>query len=101
MNNMGGTARTLSYQHDAAGRRTRLTFPDGAFFAYEYDAAGNLTAVRENGGTVVASFNYHTHGRVSGQTVSGAGTSSRRASPATRWTMGICWRPSAMWRTTP
>ena len=29
---MGGTTRTLSYQYDAAGGRTRITHPDGAWF---------------------------------------------------------------------
>jgi YD repeat-containing protein len=38
-------------------------------------AAGNLTAVKENGGTVVASFSYNSAGRVSGHSVSGAATS--------------------------
>ena len=71
---MGGFTRTLAYQLDAGSRRTRLTYPDSTFFGYEYDAASRLTAVRENGGTVVASFSYNNAGRVSGQSVSGAAT---------------------------
>ncbi|MEA3044453.1 MAG: hypothetical protein QOH47_2291 [Sphingomonadales bacterium] len=38
--NMGGVTRTLSYQYDAAGGRTRITHPDGAWFATLRDALG-------------------------------------------------------------
>jgi RHS repeat-associated protein len=34
---MGGTARTLSYQYDADGNRTRITHPDGVYFTSAYD----------------------------------------------------------------
>jgi YD repeat-containing protein len=69
------SARTLTYKHDAAGRRTRLTFPDGVFFGYEHDAAGRLTAVRENGALAVAMFSYHGHCRVAGHSGPGFGSS--------------------------
>lgn len=35
--NMGGTARTLSYQYDADGNRVRIVHPDGVNFDYAYD----------------------------------------------------------------
>jgi YD repeat-containing protein len=38
--NMGGVTRTLSYQHDAAGNRTRITHPDGVSFDTVYDGLG-------------------------------------------------------------
>lgn len=41
---MGGTARTLSYQYDADGNRTRITHPDGVYFAYSYDGLDRMTA---------------------------------------------------------
>ena len=72
---MGGASRTLSYQYDAASNRTRLTHPDGTFFTYEYDAAAAPTAVRENGGTLLASFGYDSAGRRSSLGFAGAGTS--------------------------
>src|SRR5205085_4337443 len=34
---MGGTTRTLSYLYDRDGDRTRITHPDGTFFASRYD----------------------------------------------------------------
>jgi RHS repeat-associated protein len=34
---LGGTTRTLAYQHDRGGNRTRLTHPDGVQFNYSYD----------------------------------------------------------------
>lgn len=60
---MGGISRTLSFQYDAASNRTRVTHPDGTFITYEYDAAAAPTAVRENGGAVLASFAYDGAGR--------------------------------------
>lgn len=49
--NMGGSARTLSYQYNAASNRTRVTHPDGSYFETDYDAAGRMTVLRENSDT--------------------------------------------------
>jgi RHS repeat-associated protein len=57
-NNTGGTSRTLAYQYDPGSRRSRLTLPDTNYFSYDYDPAGHLTAIHENGGAAVASFTY-------------------------------------------
>lgn len=54
---------SLGSQYDAAGRRTRLTWNDGFYVTYEYDQADAMTAVRENGGFVLASFGYDDLGR--------------------------------------
>src|SRR5688500_11810217 len=35
--NMGGTSRTLTYEHVSGGRRTRVTHPDGMAFGFGYD----------------------------------------------------------------
>ncbi|MET4898923.1 RHS repeat domain-containing protein, partial [Sphingomonadaceae bacterium jetA1] len=43
---------TLGYQFDANDNRTRMTYPDGTFFTFDYDSLDRRTAVRENGGTV-------------------------------------------------
>jgi RHS repeat-associated protein len=56
------SGRTVSYLYDAAGRRTRMTWPDSFFVAYDYNVAGELTAIRENGAAsgpgVLATFAY-------------------------------------------
>lgn len=54
---------TKSSQYDLAGRRTRLTWSDGFFVTYDYDAANEMTAIHENGGGVLASFAYDDLGR--------------------------------------
>lgn len=58
---------STSYQYDNAGRTTRLTWADGFYAAYDYDVAGNVTAVRENGATsgvgVLATYAYDDLGR--------------------------------------
>ncbi len=42
------TTRTVSYQYDANGNRTRVTWPDGWYAAYVFDAFDQLTAVDDN-----------------------------------------------------
>ncbi len=74
-NNTVGTSQTLTYQHDAGSRRTRLTFPDSNYFIYDQAANGQLTDIRENGGTAVATFSYDAAARPSGQTYAGASSS--------------------------
>ncbi|MET4898994.1 hypothetical protein RN629_18010, partial [Sphingomonadaceae bacterium jetA1] len=49
--NLSGAALTLGYQFDANDNRTRMTYPDGTFFTFDYDSLDRRTAVRENGGT--------------------------------------------------
>jgi RHS repeat-associated protein len=63
--------RTLTYQYDAAGNRTRMTWPDtGAnalYVAYVYDVLNRVTMVEENGATsgpgLLASYGYDSLGR--------------------------------------
>jgi hypothetical protein len=50
-------------QYDHGGRRTRLTWPDGFFVSYDYRVTGEMAAIRENGGAVLASFSYDELGR--------------------------------------
>src|SRR5690606_901995 len=40
--NLGGVTRTVTSDYDAHGNRTRLTYPDGAFFEYAYDDRDRL-----------------------------------------------------------
>ncbi|WP_179506220.1 MULTISPECIES: RHS repeat-associated core domain-containing protein [unclassified Sphingomonas] len=63
---------SVSYLNDVAGNRTRLTWSDTNYVTYDYDLAGNVTAIRENGATsgvgVLASYSYDTLGRRSSVT---------------------------------
>ncbi|QBX36506.1 hypothetical protein E4M02_13905 [Brevundimonas sp. S30B] len=64
-----GPLGAVGSQYDLAGRRTRLTWPDGFFAAYDYNVAGVLTGVRENGTDwPLAAFAYDVLGRRIGQT---------------------------------
>jgi RHS repeat-associated protein len=65
-NNLGGTSRTISYQYDANGNRTSLTFPDGQYFAYDFDGLDRMTLIKENGGTQIASFSWNNRGERTG-----------------------------------
>lgn len=76
-----GPQGTVLSEYDAADRRTRITWPGSTFYAvYDYDVAGNLKAVRENGATsgagVLASFGYDSLGRRTGVTWGNGVTSS-------------------------
>jgi RHS repeat-associated protein len=66
--NMDGASRTLSYQYDLAGNRTRVTHPDGMFFTYQYDTAGRLTGILENGTASLAGFAYDAQGQLQNRT---------------------------------
>jgi RHS repeat-associated protein len=59
--------RSLSYQYDLAGNRTRLTYPDGNYVQYTYDAMNRMDQVRENGATsgagLLADYAYDNLGR--------------------------------------
>jgi RHS repeat-associated protein len=59
----GDATSARTSQYDAAGRRTRLTWADGFFVTYEYDATGLMTAIKENGTTSLATFEYDDIGR--------------------------------------
>ncbi|MDV6331296.1 RHS repeat domain-containing protein [Asticcacaulis sp. 201] len=53
--NVAAADSTTSYQYDALGRLTLVTYPDGGSVAYSYDAAGNRVAVQRVAGTAPAS----------------------------------------------
>lgn len=79
MTSEGQPFGTVSYQYDLAGRRTRMTWWDGFYVDYDYQANGRLTTIRENGATsgagVLVSYSYDQLGRRTG-VVRGNGTSS-------------------------
>lgn len=54
--------RTIYSDYDPAGNRIKVTWPDGLYASYGYDAAGRLTSVGENGATsgagLLAAFTY-------------------------------------------
>ncbi|WP_256077337.1 RHS repeat-associated core domain-containing protein [Massilia sp. YIM B04103] len=52
--------KTLGYQYDAAGNRTRITWPEATPFyvSTEYDVLNRPTVIKELGSTVLASYGY-------------------------------------------
>jgi len=55
--------RALTFQLDAAGNRTRLTWPDANYIQYDVDPLNRVTKVRENGASsgvgVLATYAYN------------------------------------------
>lgn len=63
---MDGDARTMSYQYDADGNRTRVSFPDGNYTTYSYDGLDRPQTILRSGSATVASYTYDAAGRRAG-----------------------------------
>jgi RHS repeat-associated protein len=61
-NNMGGNTRTLTYQYDRDGNRTRITHPDTIYFNTTYDGLNRPLLVQANASTTIAGNEYYAHG---------------------------------------
>lgn len=83
-----GTELTVSYLYDAAGRRTRMTYPDGYYLSYEYWGGGGLRYIKENGSLIIATYEYDAFGR-SDKLTFGNGVSSDRAFNAANRLSGL------------
>ncbi|WP_338445659.1 RHS repeat-associated core domain-containing protein [Pelagerythrobacter marensis] len=79
-----GPLGTVGYQYDTAGRRTRMTWPDGFYVTYEYHTDGSIKAIRENGSTVLASYGYNTQGEPTGVTFANGASQSLAFDPVGR-----------------
>jgi len=73
-----GVSRTLSYQYNTNGNRTRVTHPDGRYFTYEHDRLGRVLAVRDDAGLVIASFSHTPEGARESLAFPGAATTYGR-----------------------
>jgi len=70
------TSRTIQYQWDADGNRTRRTDPDGTYFDTHYDGLDRATVTRENAVTSLFTFSYDQLGRRAGITRANGTTTS-------------------------
>jgi RHS repeat-associated protein len=55
--------KTLAYQYDLAGNRTRMTWWDGFFVTYDYNPAGQMQNIFQSDGTRVWAIAYDDLGR--------------------------------------
>ena len=53
---------TFAMTYDVAGRLTRITHPDAAYFTYSYNTS-DVTGIQENGSTSLVSYAYDALGR--------------------------------------
>ena len=60
---LAGT-KTATYDHDLAGRVTRLVYPDGAQARYAYDGAGRLSRVGDANGNTLATYTHTAAGNI-------------------------------------
>src|SRR3546814_14708111 len=69
-----GPHGTLTFGYDAAGRRTGMVYPGSALTVNtDYDVAGNVTKIRENGATrgvgVIEAYAFDNLGRRTSVTI--------------------------------
>jgi RHS repeat-associated protein len=84
-NTTDGVSRTLSYQYDANGNRTRLTFPDTTAFSYSYDGLNRMTTITEVASSIVrANIAYDNYGRRNGVSRAGADSMGYQYDPVSR-----------------
>ena len=55
--------RQISYQYDAAGNRTRVTWPDSVYVTYAYDALNHLTQASDSASNSLVTPGYDGLGR--------------------------------------
>ena len=60
----GGPALTTAYQYDKTDNRTRITWPDNFYAAYEYDANSRLENIKQNGAALLAHYDYDAQSRL-------------------------------------
>jgi RHS repeat-associated protein len=79
-----GASGTYSSRYDPAGRRTRITHPDAFFVTQDYNVTGEMIAIRENGTTLLASFDYDDLGRRERLTLGNGAVTHYRFDPVSR-----------------
>lgn len=91
----GDPYNMLSMKYDSAGRRTRLSWGDDTdgiadfFVTYDYDANSAMTTIKENGSTVLATFNYDAQGRRSSLVLGNGATTTYSHTGVNLTGMGI------------
>jgi YD repeat-containing protein len=61
-NTMPGSGTTFTFQFDADGNRTRVTYGDGNYVRYDFDGLDRPTSVLRSGSTTLASYTYNARG---------------------------------------
>lgn len=61
---MDGVSRMLTYTHDAAGSRTRITHPDGTYFTTNHDGLGRPSWSFDATGYALHHYIYDAYGRL-------------------------------------
>lgn len=74
----------MTSKFDVAGRRTQLTWRDGVYVTYDYDAAGQMTPVRENGSFTLATYGYDDLGNRTSMSSGNGVTTSYAYDPLSR-----------------
>ncbi len=60
-----GPLGTMTFGYDVAGRRTSISHPGGTplIVGYQHDTTGQVTSIKENGATILATYSFDNLGR--------------------------------------
>lgn len=75
-----------SYQYDAAGQRTRMTWNDGSYVSYDYLTTGVMNTIRDSGGKALVTFDYDDLGQRTSLTRANGTSTGYSYDPASRLT---------------
>ncbi|MES1158348.1 MAG: RHS repeat-associated core domain-containing protein [Terricaulis silvestris] len=94
-NTLGGVSRSISHTFDADSDRTRVTFPDSAYFTYAYDGLDRLTGVLESGATSVVSQSYYATSNPATSAFAGSRSGQTRGGVASSYLYDPVGRPTS------
>lgn len=78
----------VGYKFDGNDNRTRLTWPDGYYVQYSYDALNRMTCAQQNGSTELAYYNYDPLSQLSYVRFAGQGTNCQPGAGTNEATYG-------------
>jgi len=50
--------KTIGYEYDKTGNRTKLTYPDNSFITFQYDNLKRLSTIKDQTNATITSYNY-------------------------------------------
>jgi RHS repeat-associated protein len=62
-NNLSGANRTLSYQYDNNGNRTRISHPDSSYFSYFFDDLNRMREIKDANAASLLVVDYDANGK--------------------------------------
>ncbi len=65
--NVGGTSRTMTYEHDTSGRRSAIIFPDSKKFTYGYDSLSRMNELTYDSTITLFTRSFNSNGTLASE----------------------------------